>query len=293
MTSISIATWNVLADAYAMFQDGVALEHLVWEERRTKIEKCIVACCADILCLQEIDHYDDFYKEFLDHLQFQCIYIQRPNKDDGCLVAWKKDKFELAGHVCIDFDDIRHLISVADIAENYVKNNVGIIAKLRCKDHERERESMNSFVVGNVHIFWNPARPEVKLAQTRYLQMKLREFVRQMNDDDIPIIVTGDFNSLPDSEVYRDIISLTNTPHDFNLNVFCGNGVKFICDANLSRLCRWMRVLGLDTALESPESAEQRAGKPVTAKLCRELFERARIEERVKKIPLSVKIILY
>jgi uncharacterized protein with PIN domain len=41
---------------------------------------------------------------------------------------------------------------------------------------------------------------------------------------------------------------------------FYGPSTKFLCDSNLSRLCRWMRVLGIDTALVpqvQPPSADE------------------------------------
>ena len=53
---------------------------------------------------------------------------------------------------------------------------------------------------------------------------------------------------------------------------------KFICDHNLNKLCRWMRVLGLDTELESKESANKRSSnRNLTSTLCFDLFEIGRI----------------
>ena len=53
------------------------------------------------------------------------------------------------------------------VADNYFRHNVGHIVLLK------ERESGKEFIIANCHIFWNPAKSEVKLAQVRYLREKL------------------------------------------------------------------------------------------------------------------------
>ena len=86
------------------------------------------------------------------------------------------------------------------------------------------------------------------------------------------IVITGDFNSLPKSDIYynmtledffnkpvyiyeskdgEDRKDSKKTAYDIRTSHLTGPTTRFICDANLNRLCRWMRVLGIDTALES------------------------------------------
>lgn len=77
------------------------------------------------------------------------------------------------------------------------------------------------------------------------------------------------------------MLTSEDKPHDINASILSGTGVKFLCDQNLNRLCRWMRVLGFDVALESVDSVKKRAGKCITADLCADLFRRARNEKRI------------
>ena len=46
---------------------------------------------ADIICLQEVDHYDDFV-EHLNKLNYESLFKKRTgNNPDGCAIFWKKD----------------------------------------------------------------------------------------------------------------------------------------------------------------------------------------------------------
>jgi predicted extracellular nuclease len=53
------------------------------------------------------------------------------------------------------------------------------------------------------HIHWNPARDFVKYGQALNIHFNIAGFLVKNNLDqkDIPIIITGDFNSRPNSSV--------------------------------------------------------------------------------------------
>lgn len=76
--------------------------------------------------------------------------------------------------------------------------------------------------------------------------------------------------------------------------IFYGPNTKFLCDSNLSRLCRILRVLGIDTALvpqvvppspsigESGDSGSKKKNKQQLLKANFErIFNQAREEQRV------------
>jgi CCR4-NOT transcription complex subunit 6 len=60
--------------------------------------------------------------------------------------------------------------------------------------------TQQQLMVCNVHIFWDPAYRDVKLVQTALLMDEIKRF---MNNRDLPLVIAGDFNSLPDSGVYE------------------------------------------------------------------------------------------
>ena len=65
--SVTVSCWNVLADSYANYA-----EKQTWTRRLPLLRKALVENLADILLLQEIDHYEDFYKPFLEELGYVC-----------------------------------------------------------------------------------------------------------------------------------------------------------------------------------------------------------------------------
>lgn len=56
-------------------------------------------------------------------------------------------------------------------------------------------------VVGNIHVLFNPKRGDVKLGQIRMLLEKANALAEKWGG--IPIVLAGDFNSTPDSAIYK------------------------------------------------------------------------------------------
>ena len=60
-----------------------------------------------IICLNEIDHYWEFYKPELDELGYESV-IRCQNDKVACLVGWDKRLYRFIGIREIHFDDITH-----------------------------------------------------------------------------------------------------------------------------------------------------------------------------------------
>lgn len=84
------------------------------------------------------------------------------------------------------------------------RHNVAIIVKFALKEQPQVQ-----FIVSTTHLLYNPRLDDVRLAQTQILLAELdRMAYRQLNQrdsrhEDIPIILTGDFNTEFSSETYR------------------------------------------------------------------------------------------
>jgi hypothetical protein len=97
----------------------------------------------------------------------------------------------------------------------YRCSNIGVVAllqDLQHAEHASEDHPPSSalqlplVLVVNVHLFWNPAYPEVKLLQCLWIAQRVREMAIDAHAryGRMPAVVyCGDFNSLPDSSVYR------------------------------------------------------------------------------------------
>ncbi|KAJ1500191.1 Glucose-repressible alcohol dehydrogenase transcriptional effector [Coelomomyces lativittatus] len=82
-------------------------------------------------------------------------------------------------------------------------------------------------IVANTHLYWNPQYPEVKLAQAKLLILRIQKFRKRIREQrqlqqhqqsgDIPIILSGDFNSNPNSDVYQ-LLTFNHNPLNNNNN---------------------------------------------------------------------------
>ena len=133
-------------------------------------------------------------------------------------------------------DDSDAVAKLPEARKTHVRDCVGILAMLREKrqyvgeasekekaaegdqDEEKEERRKKPFLVASTHLFWDPAFPDVKLAQTERLLAETREFVRAFRKasgasgeksagdspqkTSVPMIVAGDFNSVPGSDVH-------------------------------------------------------------------------------------------
>ena len=144
---------------------------------------------ADFLCLQEVDHYEDYYEKLLRKLKFKVYYAQRPGVlRDGSLIAWNPEVWTPCFLEKLDFDQCPE----AEKNRDFVRNNVGVLGVFGNKAGEK-------LLVANVHLFWDPQFENVKIAQARFLLSK----VSSTSDlSSLGILITGDFNSQPFSRVY-------------------------------------------------------------------------------------------
>jgi hypothetical protein len=197
------------------------------------------------LCLlQEVDHFTDYFEPMFNSLGLATIYIQRPSREDGCVIAYDPNRLKLLAVDQMYFDDL-----AVDGGPMFEKNNVGLFAKFSLLENPG-----TEFAVSSNHLYWNPSRPQVKLRQSKYLMDRFAVF-----RGDAPGVLAGDFNSVPQSDPYQLI-----TTGKCREGIITGLGYnlkspKFYCDTSLSRLCKWLRLLGYNSFLETPEQLELRS----------------------------------
>jgi len=175
--TFSVVSFNVLADAYCHRKtfDYCNRQYIVWEYRQKRLRACIKNFDADILCLQEVDHLNDFWEEFLYELGYQFVYKKRGNnsskksggkhhtKQDGCLVAWRRTRFRKYTTRGIDFNSLADASKFSE-AIRLRRHNVGQIVVL-----EDRRVPHRKLIIANCHLFWNPHYEDVKLRQCALL----------------------------------------------------------------------------------------------------------------------------
>jgi mRNA deadenylase 3'-5' endonuclease subunit Ccr4 len=153
---------------------------------------------ADILCLQEVDNYHSFWSGQLKELGYTGKYKQRntDTKNDGCATFFRTDKFEEVCHDSIEFDRVQ---DEGGKRPDFATHNVALLVLLRPTSQEG-----GCICVANAHLFWDPMYEDVKLAQARALVKAAEDLVQEHAPNvPTPVILAGDFNSMPDSVVYK------------------------------------------------------------------------------------------
>ncbi|XP_007481430.2 protein angel homolog 2 isoform X2 [Monodelphis domestica] len=196
----SVMSYNILSQD--LLEDNSYLYRhcrksvLIWGFRFPNILREIKHMDADILCLQEVqeDHYRKEIKPNLESLGYHCEYKMRTGrKPDGCAICFKCSKFTLLSANPVEF--YRRDIPLLD------RDNVGLVLLLQPKFHC----TASPICVANTHLLYNPRRGDIKLTQLAMLLAEISSVAHQKDGTVCPIIICGDFNSVPGSPLYSFI----------------------------------------------------------------------------------------
>lgn len=265
--TVTALSYNILCDKYCtQNQYGYTPSGaLAWEHRREMILAELRARNADIVCLQEIDQdsYNDYFRENLAHDDYKGVFWPKSRARtmaereaklvDGCAIFYKNSKYVLLDKKLVDFANTAinraDMKGEADIFNRVMpRDDIGVIAFLE------NRITGSRLIVGNVHVFWNPAFADVKMVQIAILLDAIKKnadmwakheackdktmyrFTKGDDDgdispeatqvpgpsleyargEDIPLLLCGDFNSTPNSGAYEFLTqgTMSNTHVD-------------------------------------------------------------------------------
>lgn len=193
--TISVMSYNVLADAYAKkhsreLYSSVPWTCLRWPTRASLLAKEIVHWSPTVVCLQEVDKFQHL-ESLLKHHGYVGRYLQRTNdRPDGLAMFWKSKAFSL-----VNAEDVM-------FAGHGMRDNVAQVYTLQ---YTGKLEGSDPFelVVSNIHVLFNPKRGDIKLGQVRVL---MDTITKASQDGMIPVVMCGDYNSAPYSNLY-DFVS--------------------------------------------------------------------------------------
>ena len=195
---------------------------LSWNYRRQNLLREMLSYGADILCLQEIqsDAFEDFFAPELARAGYAAVYKRKTEQMytgssyaiDGCATFFRKDAFTLIKKYEVEFNKAAG--SVAETVgppgardkamSRLMKNNVALILVLEAIEGGRAAPAGASskrplLCVANTHIHANPELNDVKLWQVHTLLKGLEKIAASA---EIPRVVCGDFNSVPNSAAH-------------------------------------------------------------------------------------------
>ncbi|KAF7267737.1 hypothetical protein GWI33_019065 [Rhynchophorus ferrugineus] len=215
--TIRVFQWNILSQALGTMNDNFVRcpdEALDWNHRKYLIVEEIVEYCPDVICLQEVDHFN-FLKRvlatqgytgmFFPKPDSPCFYIDGNNGPDGCAVFFRSNKFEL----------VRAETRILEIWK-IQSNQVALLMILKVKETGEE------ICVVTTHL---KARHSALLATLRNEQGKdLLEFVQRYAEDR-PLIIAGDFNAEPSEPIYSTMLNSNQSLASAYAETNCDNSI--------------------------------------------------------------------
>ncbi|XP_010524745.1 PREDICTED: carbon catabolite repressor protein 4 homolog 1-like [Tarenaya hassleriana] len=204
---------NVSSDLYSYCPPWA----LSWQYRRQNLLREIVGYRADIVCLQEVqsDHFEEFFAPELDKHGYQALFKKKTNEVfsgntktiDGCATFFRRDRFSHVKKYEVEFNKAAQSLTEAVIPiaqkknalNRLIKDNVALIVVLEAKfgnqaaDNPGKRQLL---CVANTHVNVPQELKDVKGWQVHTLLKGLEKIAASA---DIPMLVCGDFNTVPGS----------------------------------------------------------------------------------------------
>nr|GEV66607.1 carbon catabolite repressor protein 4 homolog 1-like [Tanacetum cinerariifolium] len=217
--TFTVLSYNVLCDSYATsdLYGYCPSWALSWSYRRQNLLREIVGYLADVVCLQEVqsDHFEEFFSPELDKHGYQALFKRKTAEVyngsnqtiDGCATFFRRDRFSHVKKYEVEFNKAAQSLTDALVPNaqkktalnRLVKDNVALIAVLEAKfsnqgvDNHGKRQLV---CVANTHVNVQHELKDVKLWQVHTLLKGLEKIAASA---DIPMLVCGDFNSVPGS----------------------------------------------------------------------------------------------
>ena len=194
--------FNVLADGLSGEDpdkggfNAVPPQSLNWQFRRLNLIREIFrqGVWPDIISMQEVDHYHDWFSPLLTQLGYAGEYLPKPNSpckktapdsglEDGCALFWRTDTVGMKQIETLNFN--RHTDEGCPCPSGQKSNQVAILAKLQVR-------GAAPVVVGVTHLL-----AEKTFEGERARSYQMAELLDRLETFQLPCIVGLDMNAEP------------------------------------------------------------------------------------------------
>eukprot|EP01080_Neovahlkampfia_damariscottae_P002907 gene2907-4750_t len=186
-TPLSILQFNTLADELSDAFPEANPDILKWNFRSELLLEEIIQRDSDVICLEEVDHFDDFFFPHLSKLGYDGKFLMKTMENnkprDGCCIFFKNSKLKLE--------------ILKEVHFNYTKDAKGAQVGIICKFLFEKK----SFLCAMTHLKAKEGHEELRKNQIKHFISE----IKKMNENKLPIIICGDLNDIPDSLCYKEL----------------------------------------------------------------------------------------
>ena len=195
---LTVLQWNCLADWASDSFPQVAAEHLAWAYRKPLIIAEIMRVNPDIVCLQEVDHFEDLKAILLPkydgYFKSKGENTGRPSRDGGA-IFWKRNRFIPRGSA-----DLHYSVMCAQPTMKQIMMSPQFDFKLT-------DGNTASICIVATHL-------KAKKGFEAQRRMQCEAIAKYLNLDESAqnmTIICGDFNTDPDSEAIAALLKQTTS----------------------------------------------------------------------------------
>uniref|UniRef100_A0A914YUE4 poly(A)-specific ribonuclease n=1 Tax=Panagrolaimus superbus TaxID=310955 RepID=A0A914YUE4_9BILA len=261
LPTFSLLCYNILADNYATPAAHTQCPSwaLHWKYRSNFVFKELHHYAPDIFALQELqdEQYCTVFKVYFEKHGYSSTFYPKTRSTtmsekerrnvDGCALFWKNDKFELESESTVNYNQIasnfgkimRHDPSTKEFLNRIMpRDNVALIVTLKPKTEAYgiypNFDQQQPITIANTHLHWDPEYSDVKIVQSMLLVRELKRILSEraertgVNIAEFPLLILGDFNSLPNSAVYDYLANNRVSRHHPEFKGFCHYDISFI-----------------------------------------------------------------
>ena len=195
---VRILSFNVLAQSLTSTTRFPYCDRQVlkWRYRRVSLIKEVLSLNADILCLQEIDNYEEWWLDKMGLAGYDGVYLKQTieTRRDGVAIFYKRDLFQLFQTKEVRFDDLSSEFA------NPARALTGHVALIIGLQPWEESSHASAICVANTQLVSGSGFADVHWAQSRRLVKEVEKF---NSDFRLPTVICGSFNCPPGHEVYE------------------------------------------------------------------------------------------
>lgn len=217
--SFRLLQWNTLADGLAQNGDFVKVPpgDLEWSSRWPLIVDELKDSKADILCMQEVNRFDDFFKPELDTWGYEGIFFPKSGSPatqygypkDGSAIFFKRSRFSLVNKPVgrsYEHDEgspMKQGLLLAHLHDCLSKQNLIVVSThLKAKNGKRNEETRKKEVQQMLH--W-VEESRNRLVAPQEMTLQIRPDSNSSRAAPPPVVVCGDFNTTPDSSTCETV----------------------------------------------------------------------------------------